>query len=154
MSNPLYITQEQLVGQLPADFLEQALTDTEPEVPDEEVVGAEEPDTTIWDAVLATAVEQIHSRLAPRFVVPFPEPFPAAVMEAARVFVCEALYIRRDVTGKANPWTEQANRMRARLDDIGNGKAALAGAEPTAFAAGGVISEDLTTVPSVGKMLL
>ena len=114
-----YIAQSDLSGMVPPAFVVEAL--------DDDRDGS--ADASAWTAVEADAASQIDSRLGGRYTVPFTEPLPALVIEAAKVFCAEALYLRRGQSGDANPFLSRANDLRKRLQAIGAGEMPLS---PTA----------------------
>jgi phage gp36-like protein len=114
-----YLTNpDELHALIPGRFVVEALDDD----------GDGSADAAAWAMVVAAACDQIDSRLEGRFEVPFlGPPYPAIVREAALVFAAEILYQRRGQSGEtANPHTARANGLRAKLDNIGQGKAPLA----------------------------
>jgi len=118
MSRPLYITLSQVLAKVPRDLVVQALDDN----------GDGEIDPPVWEEVAGAACIEVDSKLGKRYTVPFvPAPdYPAIVVQAALLFVWEALYLRRGLgESKTNPWIDKADAMRRELDDIGAGNVPL-----------------------------
>ncbi len=132
-----YILSTDLHGLLPPAFVAEAL--------DDDRDGME--DGGVWDVVEADAASQIDSRLGGRYTVPFAEPLPAVVVESAKIFACELLYLRRGMAGEANPWTARANGMRKRLEAIGDGSQPLSPTSNRARPPVSVVSIPAVTVP-------
>ena len=118
MSRPLYVTLSQVLAKVPREVVTGALDDN----------GDGEIDPLVWEEVASTACGEVDSALGQRYTTPFvPNPgFPAIVVQAALLFVCESLYLRRGLgESKTNPWLDPADRMRQKLDDMGAGKIPL-----------------------------
>jgi phage gp36-like protein len=92
------------------------------------------------EQVLASASNAVDAYLASLFPVPFTEPAPAAVREAAQVFACELIYLRRGV-GEKNPFGARADYWRDTLRKIGSGEIPLDAAREKAFAPGAAVTE-------------
>ncbi len=112
---PDYVTMAQMNGLIPTTFLVQSLDDDQD--------GA--ADSAAWTDVLAQVHRQIDGALSVRFAVPFANPLPPVVAEAAPIFAAELLYKRRSVTDEHNPWISQANKLRAKLEQIAKGELPL-----------------------------
>jgi phage gp36-like protein len=125
-----YVTMAQMNGLIPATFLVQALDDDQD--------GA--ADLTAWADVLAQAQRQIDGPLSVRFAVPFSNPLPPVVAEAAPVFAAELLYKRRGIADEQNPWLSQANKLRAKLEQIAKGDVPLLPTLVRAATAVGVVA--------------
>lgn len=109
-----YVTQDELKGRVPAEYLTGALDDD----------GSGEADAARWANVSDDVDQEIDGRLGARYQVPL-SPAPAAVSAAARCIAAFFLYARRGVNREANPWTEQADYWFAKLDKIGRGEEPL-----------------------------
>lgn len=109
-----YVTQDDLAGYLPPDFLLEAL--------DDDADGVE--DAGLWALLVAAVEDEIDSILGQRYTVPFSSP-PAVVTHSARLLALEALYQRRGVHGDANPWASRAQAQREKLDRIATGEEPL-----------------------------
>lgn len=140
---PAYINIEDLAGEIPQEFLTQALDDNSDGVADD---GA-------WAAIAAAASEDVDALLSGRYATPFSAPIPALVKRATRVFSLEKLYLKRGVSGDRNPWTKQADDLRALLQKIALGEAALdieiVRGKPSAT----IITEKSRTHSSEGKLI-
>ena len=109
-----YITQAEILSDIPPQTLLEALDDD----------GDGVADADAWDKVEAAAAEAIDGPLSQRYSTPFVT-VPPFIKFAARVLVLEKLYLRRGLAGDANPWTSQAKGVRAKLDLIAAGKEPL-----------------------------
>lgn len=72
---------------------------------------------------------------------------------AANVFLCELLYKRRGIADSANPWANEATRLRKRFENIGKGEERV---EPLPAPAGGttrIITEPAKSFPSGGRLI-
>jgi hypothetical protein len=126
----MYVTQAQIETAIPAQHLRDALDDN----------GDGLPDTGVLEAIITSAGQAADAFLAGLFSVPFADPAPAAVAEAAFCFACERIYDRRQIFGK-NPWTERAGFWRGRLAEIGSGKMPLDATLEKSFAPGAAVTE-------------
>ena len=100
-----------LKGLIPLDFVVQAL--------DDDNDGA--ADAGLFDAVLADAEREINGFCDQRYAIPFTDPLPDLIIDAAKILVGLRLYIRRGRSGDANPLTAEAKRIRAKLQAIADG---------------------------------
>lgn len=113
---PDYVTMADINGRIPSTFLIQALDDDED--------GS--ADTEAWAAVLADVHSKINGILGGRFDVPFANPLPPIVVDAAKTFACDFIYARRGMTTKENnPWKERAAEAYKTLKEIAAGKLPL-----------------------------
>jgi phage gp36-like protein len=115
---PLYLTLDEVSAKVPPALLLEALDDNADGVLDEDA----------WAQVAASACKEVDGTLGQRYTVPFPEPpdTPALVSEAAILFACETLYLRRGHgTKETNPFLTRAEAMRSKLDLIAEGRLAL-----------------------------
>jgi phage gp36-like protein len=111
----MYVQQSDLTGMLPPDFLTQALDDT-----------GDGSQVAATFAQIATDIgTAIDGYLGVRFALPLAEPYPAVVTNAAKVFLCEQLYLRRGLAGSKNPYATQADGLRAILKSISLGETPL-----------------------------
>lgn len=106
-----YVNLSDLNGKIPLPFLTQALDDSNAKVIDQ----------GIWALIQTQAGNAVDARIGQRYALPLATPYPAVVTEAAVVFACEMIYARRSIAEKDNPWTGQADKFRAMLDEIGAG---------------------------------
>lgn len=104
-----YVTLTDLEAVLPATFLTQSLDDNGDGVID------------AWVAVQTAACRAVDAVLGLRYGVPFSEPYPAIVREAAFQIAAEALYTRRGVEFDQNPFGKSAATIRATLRQIATG---------------------------------
>lgn len=109
----MYVELSDLEAVIPAEFLTQALDDNSDGVID------------AWESVQKAACRAVDAKLGVRFTVPFPEPYPAIVSEAAFLFAAEACFNRRGIYSDENPFARQAGDMRRELASIGDGDRAL-----------------------------
>lgn len=137
-----YVTQADLEGLLPPQFLLQALDDDEDGV----------ADTGLWDKIAAQAADAVDALLGQRFDVPFAAPLPPIVSQAARIFAASALYRRRGYTADRNPFAADETRLAEKLSRIGQGKEPLTPDVDRAQDSISVITEDAKTYP--GEQLI
>lgn len=121
---------ERLVG--PAPFLEML---------DDNLDGTE--DAGLFDSLAADASSQADGYLSSQYAVPFSGSVPPFVRQCAKIFLAEMLYARRGVVRDANPWSKQADSLRARLERIAKGDDVL-----DAQTAGASDSVESVTEPS------
>ena len=108
-----YVNLTDLNAKIPAPFLSEALDD-----------GPDSDPSAVWNSIAAAVGSEIDGILGSRYTVPFNNPIPAVVTNAAITLASEAIYLRR---GKLeNPFTGPAKTVRAQLADIGTGKQLLA----------------------------
>lgn len=132
-----YVTQADLSNLIPAEFIVEALDDD----------GDGTADAGAWDGVAEEAGQEIDSYLEQRYALPLSEPYPARVIQAAKIFACEILYKRRGIHGDKNPFSARAERHRKALANIASGDAALkVGSEPVEPSIS-IITEPAGTVP-------
>ncbi|HPS07299.1 MAG TPA: DUF1320 family protein [Kiritimatiellia bacterium] len=121
---------QRLVG--PQPFLEML---------DDNLDGVE--DSGLFDSLASDASAQVDGYLSAQYAVPFSATVPAFVRQCAKIFLAEMLYARRGIVRDANPWTRQADTLRARLERIAKGADAL-----DAQTAGSSDSVETVTEPS------
>jgi phage gp36-like protein len=126
-----YTSQSEIEAAIPAPHLVDAT--------DDDRDGA--ADFGVIETVIQVACTAVDSYLASVYTVPFPDPAPAAVKDAAFVFACELIYQRRPHLAESNPFKAQADAWRTRLKDIGDGKASLDANQPRTFKPGAAITE-------------
>jgi phage gp36-like protein len=133
-----YLTQDSLGSIVPPAFIIQALDDDADGLADD----------GLWDSIAAEAAEAVDAFLAGRYAVPFSDPAPAVVAQAAKVFAAEMLYTRRGFTGQQNPFTVRADSARARLEKIGSGELPLDASAPATKPPVSIVSAEALTVPN------
>lgn len=108
-----YVTRQEIAPLFTAEWLLQALDDNND--------GAE--DAGVFEQLALTASRRVDGILGLRFPVPFAAPYPPPVVDAARAFVCEALYLRRmGADQRGNPWSMTARQAEERLQRIALGE--------------------------------
>ncbi len=110
-----YTTEADIAALMPPQHLLQALDDDSDGVADDGLL----------DTIIAAADNTVDSYLGARFEVPRPDPEPI-VKRASLVFVLETLYLRRGISGEANPHAAEAAKLRTKLDALGRGEGSLA----------------------------
>lgn len=126
----MYVTQARIETAIPGPHLVDALDDDRDGQLDPEVLGE----------ILASASEAVDAFLCGLFTVPFPDPAPAPVKEAAFIFACERIYDRRQGMD-TNPFKARADFWRERLATIGKGEAPLDATITQSFPPGAAITE-------------
>lgn len=118
-----YVEYSDMEGQIPAQFLIQALDDDNDGVVD------------AWTQVQTSAADDVDALLEGRFTVPLTlTPLPKIIKRAAIAFACELCYRRRATSDSDNPWKGRADAFRKILQAITAGDLRLA-AGPEAVAA-------------------
>lgn len=113
---PDYVTMADINGRIPSVFLVQALDDDED--------GSADPEA--WSAVLADVHSKIDGILGGRFEVPFGNPLPPIVVDAAKTFACDFIYARRgNSKPDNNPWHDRAKEAYETLKEIAGGQLPL-----------------------------
>jgi phage gp36-like protein len=105
-----YVTKNDMLAVIPTEILTAAV--------DDQNMG--DDTENVWDIIAAAAARRIDSILGSRYDVPFADPAPAIVREAAVTFAAFMLFARRQA-GDNNPWAKAADAIAARLQDIANG---------------------------------
>lgn len=140
-----YITMADLTGKIPGPFLIEALDDDQD--------GAADP--AVLSQVIADAEGSVDAILGTRFTVPFLNPLPAPVVNAAKVFACELIYQRRGKTPDQNPFTAAADQLRdpekGTLTLMARGELPLTPALNRAQPSGTVISAPAATTSKTGR---
>ena len=90
---------------MPRQFILQAL--------DDDGDGVEDPGA--FDVLCAHACSDVDSLLSPLFTVPFADPFPVLVNQAAHTFAAALLYQRRGMTSDKNPFAKDAVAIAEKL---------------------------------------
>ena len=105
-----YLELSDLTGQIPPQFLTQALDDNNDGYID------------AWDQVQAAVQEDVDALLEGRFAVPLTlSPMPKIIKRACVAFACELCYRRRATTDADNPWKGRADAFRKTLSMITTG---------------------------------
>lgn len=139
-----YITRQDLLGEISQALLDEALQDTK---------NAKVSADDVWAELHDSIADDIHWRIEPRVKVPFFSEVPSIVKRSARIFALEAIFKRRKVAPKDNPYTEMAKELRERLNKIGTGEMPLSPVlEETSNDQAIVISEPAKTKSSFGKL--
>lgn len=139
-----YIAQSDIAGELPPEFLVEALDDDRDGVADE----------SAWDALQAAVSRDIHDLVSARFATPLASPYPPAVVGAAAILTLEKLYARRGYTPDRNPWSAQAKEAREKLGRIGAGELPLSTEVNRARPSVSIIGEASRTKSTVGNMAI
>ncbi|WP_395737419.1 phage protein Gp36 family protein [Prosthecobacter sp.] len=112
---PDYLQLTDLNGQIPPQFIIQALDDDNDGVID------------AWDAVREAVQSEIDAALEGRFVVPLTfSPMPRIINRAAVALACEMCYRRRGTADAENPWKGRADAFRKKLEAINMGDMKMA----------------------------
>lgn len=137
-----YVTQAALAGQIPPDFLVEALDDDADGV----------VDSAAWDALAAAVDEEIDATLGQRYTVPFTGTVPDIVGHAAKILALEGLYQRRGAFGDANPWSARAEALRGTLRSIATGEEPLSPSLDRAKSSVSAITEPARTHSAAGHL--
>ena len=132
-----YITRTQVEDKILPPILLDALDDN----------GDGQEDAGRFDSLVATASQEVDGYLAGLFTVPFPDPAPPKVCQAALCFMLEAIFARRSVASNAslaNPYTAQATFWRGHLQKVGNRELPFDAGQEKAFSPGAAIVEDIS----------
>jgi phage gp36-like protein len=129
-----YTSQADLIAFLQAVKVTQALDDQD--------VGV--ADAALFAAIQTAVDNEIHGYLEGRYICPI-NPAPALVKDAELVLEAELLWTRRGFTEQNNPWSDRANKIRDRLEQIRNGDAPLSRSASLGLDAGGIVSEPSST---------
>ena len=81
--------------------------------------------TTVLNNLLQTASDKADSLVSSIYTVPFGNPVPVKIKQAAIIFAVEMLYARRLTPDQKNPMTPQADELRKTLMDINRGLLSL-----------------------------
>ena len=137
-----YVELTDLIGLLPTTHLTEALDDD----------GDGVADAGVFDSVADSVSREIESKVGQRYTTPFPYPYPAVVVYAARILALEALYNRRGQKDDKNPFAKQADAQRTKLDAIGAGTQPLQPGTKRADPSATVITEESKTKPARGTL--
>ncbi len=132
---PAYVLLGQLSALIPPQFLTEALDDN----------GDGVADPGVFDAVVAAVQQEIDGALGQRFAVPFANPIPAVVADAALVLAGFSLYARRGVAEEKNPFAARAREIRAKLAAIAQGQQPLAPEQRRAQPSASIVTEPART---------
>ena len=105
---PIYFSRAELAGLVPAQFILQALDDNGDGVEDD---GA-------FDILCQHACDDVDALCSPLFTVPFADPFPVLVKQAAHTFAAALLYRRRGIEDQKNPFAKDARELAAKITRI------------------------------------
>lgn len=130
-----YCTYERILTVIPETYVRQAC--------DDDNTGDAAAIAARFAALAEEASLAVDALLAAGYNVPFAEPVPRLVGEAAKVFLAEMIWVRRGVAGENNPFFKSAEAMRTKLDAIGRGDAPL-----QAGKSGAEDSVEIVTEPS------
>jgi phage gp36-like protein len=136
----LYISMSDLTGKIPGPFLIQALDDD-----GDGVASAAE-----FEAVAKDACGKVDSLLSGRYQVPFSNPLPAVVRNAAVTFACYQVHQRRSVADKDNPFASEARTFETKLAAIAKGEEELDPKIKRANPSATAITAPAKTVSSTG----
>lgn len=106
-----YVNQSDMSAMIPAEFLTQALDDT----------NSGTADPAVWDSVQASVQAEIDGTLSIRYSTPFNSPVPSVVLRSAQVLAAALLYQRRGIPEKDNPYSSRASDVRKNLALIAAG---------------------------------
>lgn len=121
---PDYLALTDLNGQIPPQFLIQALDDDNDGVVD------------AWDEVRVAVQDDVDALLEGRFAVPLTlSPMPKVIKRACVAFACELCYRRRGTSDADNPWKGRADAFRKTLAMITAGDLKLSVSPPADAAA-------------------
>lgn len=138
-----YVTKTDMEAVVPADLLTVSV--------DDQVYGIET--AGVWDAIAAGAARRIDAILSRRFRVPFAEPLPPLVKDAAITFAAHMLYLRRQ--SGTSPFEKEAEAMTERLQEVASGRGELTYDYSGAGSASPcVISEPTKTYREDGRLML
>lgn len=132
---PAYLTMAHLVAEVPPQFVTEALDDN----------GDGSADAGLFDQIVSNVQAEIDGLLGQKYTVPFSNPIPAVVVDAAIKLTGEKLYTRRGLEGDKNPFAKRAAEVRALLKKIGAGEAALFATAKPARPAATAITEPAKT---------
>jgi len=127
------ITQEDLYGEMTAADVRAALDDAR--------TGATDVDA--WESLLKMSAGRVENALGG----PVTEAARQPSDYAQKLFILEALYIRRGFYGRENPFAERAKDAEKRLRDLVSGADA-----PAVDGTGAVVTDELRATPKIGLM--
>lgn len=138
----MYTKKEDIYALIPQNMVQEALTDKNGTFTEDEV----------FAELQETIADEIHWRISPKVKVPFLSEIPAIIKRAALIFSCEAIFERRKVAPKDNPFFEKAEHLREKLDAIGSGKAPISVGLSKSKSSVVVISKPAKTTSSTGRL--
>lgn len=138
---PAYLIMAALVAKIPPQFVTQALDDD----------GDGVADPGLFDQIVANAQTEIDGILGQRFAVPFQNPIPAIVADAALKLVGYDLYFRRGTADDKNPFKKAADDIRAELKKIAEGAKPLTPDLQRKLPSASAITEPAKTTSKRGK---
>jgi hypothetical protein len=128
-----YVTREQIAVKIPPNVLLDAL--------DDNADGQE--DAGVFDAVVASASEEVDGYLSGLYTVPFTEPFPPKVAQAALALACSLIYERRQV--EFPEWLAASVKFwRSHLERVGNREIPFDAAQVKAFSPGAALASPMS----------
>lgn len=149
-----YVTLAQIKAGLPDEITAQLLDDT----------GAGTADGAAWAAIVAAVAREINGKVGQRYTLPFTDPQPDILCNAAFVLAAELCYQRKGFYGDANPWTERADGIRGTvgqkggqeglLDRIASGDLPLTTTTKKANAPAVAVLETSKVTPAAGGTLM
>lgn len=139
-----YIVLSRLNAVMPPQFRVEAL--------DDDKDGA--ADAGLFDEILSSVQDEIDGILGQRYAVPFSNPIPAIVADAATKLTAERLYLRRNFKDEKNPWSKPAADIRAALAEIAAGKRPLAPELGRKQPSASIVSEPAKTYSESGLTAL
>lgn len=137
-----YTTRAKVEALIPPDILLRALDDNSDGV----------EDTGLFDTILGVCSTRADDAISQRYPVPRDPPEPM-LQQATLVFVLEAIYLRRGLSGEANPWSGHAKTAQDKLDAIGRGEGSLGPEAARTKPPVSVISEESKLHTSNGQFL-
>lgn len=148
-----YVTAAKLRAALPAEVTARLLDDH----------GTGEADAGAWAEIQSAVQTEIDGKVGMRYPVPFADPVPPVIANAAFILAAELVYQRKGFFNDGNPWMKRAQDIRGTqgqqggqpglLDRIAAGEIPLTAEAPRSRPAGAVIAEPAKTTPSRGHML-
>jgi hypothetical protein len=143
-----YITLAKLKAGLPIEITDKLLDDD----------GSGVAPSDNWTAIATSVQDEIDGRIGQRYAVPFADPVPAVIANAAFVLAAELVYQRRGFFNDGNPWTARAQGIRGSagtpggqpglLDKIASGDEPLTPSTARAKPSGAAFIEQSKLSPS------
>ena len=130
----MYITRTQVEDKLPPPILLDAL--------DDDGDGVEDPGR--FDSLVGTASQEVDGYLAGLFTVPFLDPAPPKVCQAALCLMLYGIYRRRGVADKDNSYYHDVVFWREHLQKVANRELPFDASMVKAFTPGAAITEDVS----------
>jgi phage gp36-like protein len=126
-----YVTQAEIEARIPAPLLRAALDDDRDG----------QADQNLLTTIISLAAQAVDGLVSGSYEVPFDDPAPPVIRDAAFAFACEMIHDRRRVEGERNPYKTLADSFRARLEKVGNGEIPLSVATVPATSSGAAVTE-------------